>query len=101
MMISVIERTRVPGFGQAGGKSGLPNHLSVDYPDGRTRELRKITDLKVPAGARVRVRCGGGGGYGPPAERDRDAVLKDLRDGFITLPAARAQYPHAFETTEA
>jgi N-methylhydantoinase B len=41
--------------------------------------------------------CGGGGGYGPPSERDREAVLADVRDGYVSEEQARKHYPHAFE----
>jgi N-methylhydantoinase B len=40
---------------------------------------------------------GGGGGYGPPGERDREAVLADVREGYVSEAAAREHYPHAFE----
>jgi N-methylhydantoinase B/oxoprolinase/acetone carboxylase alpha subunit len=29
----------------------------------------------------------GGGGYGDPAERDREAALRDLQDGKVTARA--------------
>ena len=97
-LISVIERTRVAGgFGQRRGHSGTRNRLCIDYPDGQTRELRKATDLKVPAGARVRVWAGGGGGYGDPAERDPEAVRRDVRDGVLSAATARRIYAHALQ----
>jgi N-methylhydantoinase B len=34
----------------------------------------------------------GGGGYGPPAERAREAVERDLREGKLTREAARREY---------
>jgi N-methylhydantoinase B len=34
----------------------------------------------------------GGGGWGDPLARDPDAVLRDVRDGFVTLDAALADY---------
>lgn len=35
---------------------------------------------------------GTGGGYGDPAERDRDLVAADLRDGLITAEEANDVY---------
>ena len=35
---------------------------------------------------------GGGGGYGPPLERDPEAVLNDVLDGYVSLEAARRDY---------
>jgi N-methylhydantoinase B len=98
MLISVIERTRVPGFAQGGGLRGTPNRFRVEYPSGEIRELRKITDLKVPAGTLIHVWCGGGGGYGKPSERDPAAVRRDVRDGVVTREAASRLYPHVATT---
>lgn len=34
----------------------------------------------------------GGGGYGDPFERDPEAVLRDVRDGYVSTAAARESY---------
>lgn len=34
----------------------------------------------------------GGGGYGNPLERSVDAVLADVRDGFVSIEAALQDY---------
>lgn len=100
-IISVIERTKVPGWAQRGGRQGSTNRLFVDFPDGSTTEFMKITDLKLPKGARVRLYCGGGGGYGPPGKRSPDLVQDDVLNGVVSLEAAREHYPHAFDLAEA
>jgi N-methylhydantoinase B len=46
----------------------------------------------VPAGDRVIVAMPGGGGMGPPNERDPAAVRRDIRLGYVTKTAARAEY---------
>ncbi len=35
---------------------------------------------------------GGGGGYGPPSERDRAAVARDVAEGYVSADAARRDY---------
>jgi N-methylhydantoinase B len=35
---------------------------------------------------------GGGGGFGSPAERDPEAVRRDVREGYVTAEAARRDY---------
>jgi N-methylhydantoinase B len=95
-LISVMERTKAPSWGQQGGLAGVPNRLVLSYPDGRDVETRKVTGLQVPAGTLVQIRCGGGGGYGPPSERCPDAVHVDLRLGLLSEAAARRYYPQAF-----
>ena len=51
----------------------------------------------MPKDAVLELTTGGGGGYGPPAERAREAVERDLKAGYISEGYARANYPHAFE----
>jgi N-methylhydantoinase B len=95
MLISTIERTQVPGWAQCGGLSGVPNRLEIDFADGHTETLRKVTNLNVPAGSRLRIYLGGGGGYGAPGNRSAEAVRGDLLNGMITMQHARKYYPHA------
>jgi N-methylhydantoinase B len=35
---------------------------------------------------------GGGGGYGPPSEREPDAIRRDVREGYVSAEAARRDY---------
>jgi len=35
---------------------------------------------------------GGGGGFGSPSERDREALNRDIREGYISAEAARRDY---------
>jgi N-methylhydantoinase B len=46
----------------------------------------------VPADTVVTIRIPGGGGYGPAFARDPARVLADVRDGYVSLQAARAAY---------
>ena len=40
----------------------------------------------------VSLRLPGAGGYGDPTERDPALVLRDVRDGKVSLEAARRDY---------
>jgi N-methylhydantoinase B len=91
----VVERTKNPPWGLEGGGLGRPNNCYVHYPDGRTVEVPKATRFLVPKGAVLELTSGGGGGYGPSAERSKDAVERDLREGYISDAFARKHYPHA------
>jgi N-methylhydantoinase B len=91
-----IERTRTAPWGLAGGEEARPNRAVLTHPDGTELPLGKATAVKVPRGSTLAVLCAGGGGYGPPAERDPEAVRADVREGFVSEAAARDSYPHAF-----
>lgn len=95
-MMTVIERTKEPSWGQAGGQSGVANRVVLSYPDGRVVATTKVTGLELPQGTRVEVLCGGGGGYGEPAKRSREDVIRDVQLGYLSDAGARETYPHAF-----
>jgi N-methylhydantoinase B len=95
-IVSIVERTKEPSWGQAGGLPGMANKFILRYPDGRDQEITKVTGLPVPAGSVVRLRCGGGGGYGSPREREVEAVKADIRLGYVSEAAARKHYPQTF-----
>lgn len=100
MLISTIERTTVPSWGQQGGLPGTPNRFEIDFADGHTEIVRKTTDRRIPRGSRFRVYCGGGGGYGSPAERAPEAVRRDLLNGVVTPEYVRKFHPHALTGRE-
>lgn len=70
---------------------GLPGGAAVIAIDDGTRPHPK-SRTSVEPGRRVTLLYAGGGGFGPPRERDRAAVLADLRDGYITAEAAKRDY---------
>jgi N-methylhydantoinase B len=91
-VISEMERTKRPGWAQAGGLPGASNRFEIDFPNGKTRTVIKATDLPVPEGSRLRIYCGGGGGYGDPRQRDPSAIELDLRDGLVTQAHVEQYY---------
>ncbi|MBF0474624.1 MAG: hydantoinase B/oxoprolinase family protein [Deltaproteobacteria bacterium] len=96
-----------PAFGAHGGKDGTLNKIELTYPDGRyylctTKDL--VTD--VPAGTIYFQQAGGGGGYGDPKLRPVHLVVKDVRNGVVSVDAARNDYgviidPKTFDVDEA
>jgi N-methylhydantoinase B len=84
---ALADRTHVPAPGADGGHDGAPGEVSVD---GRPLPTKRLTSLAPDA--RVRLDLPGGGGVGDPRERDPQAVLRDVVDGYVTLEAARELY---------
>jgi N-methylhydantoinase B len=86
-----IDQTN-PAFAPHGLLSGLPGRSSriLLRIDGRARRVPTKTTLTVPAGGDVVVETAGGGGWGPPIERDPDALAADVRDGVVTARGSRA-----------
>ena len=93
---TAVERTKNAPWGLVGGGTARPNGAAVRFEDGRYVSIPKTTRFLVPKGAVLELTTGGGGGYGPPAERPKEAVERDLKSGYISEEFARKHYPHAF-----
>ena len=52
----------------------------------------KVTGVKLAAGQRLRIESPGGGGWGDAHQRDPNAVVGDVRNGFITAATAANVY---------
>ncbi len=84
----------VPPFGILGGESGAP----VASYAARGDAIRpfptpgKVGGHAMDAGDAVILQSAGGGGYGDPLERDPQAVLEDVEEGYVSEVAARDVY---------
>jgi N-methylhydantoinase B len=78
-------------FGLYGGGPGRP---SMNYlnPDRDPAPLASKLTMTMKKGDLFRHEVAGGGGWGDPLERDPALVLKDVRNEFVSLRAAREEY---------
>ena len=83
-----FERVKFPARGRNGGGPG--ERGSVSLKSGV--ELKPKGLQVVPAGERLVIEMPGGGGMGPAAERDPDAVRRDVRLGYLSSEAAKRDY---------
>ena len=79
-------------FGLFGGGPGGPNRIELATPDGATLVPRSKDVVAIPRGTVFRQWAGGGGGYGDPLARPAELVAAEVRDGVISLEAARRVY---------
>jgi len=82
-----------PAFGLMDGGDGTLNRIELQYPTGEVY-VTTTKDLirNVPAGTRYYQVAGGGGGHGSPFERPAEKVREEVRDGIISIGAARDDY---------
>jgi N-methylhydantoinase B len=85
-----------------GLESGLPGRtgrcaLNPNTPKEKIIPSRYSDHLLQP-GDVVRLETPGGGGLGNPLERDPESVLRDLRNGYVSLEKARELYGVVIET---
>jgi N-methylhydantoinase B len=69
---------------------GGPGGTAAVTVNGDAVHPKKTISLKP--GDVYAVRCAGGAGYGDPRERAPDAVLRDVRDGYVSAASARRDY---------
>lgn len=86
------DRQKFAPFGLFGGKEGAKGQfvLNPDTAEERVMKSKGLDHLK--AGDVVSLRLPGAGGFGDPSQRDRDALLRDIRDGKVSLTSARKDY---------
>ena len=63
-----------------------------DVRSGESEIIYKSKAYPLSPGDSIIVETGSGGGYGPPSERARDLVERDVRRGFISAEAAAEDY---------
>lgn len=88
----IVEQTKFPAWGLFGGKSGLPNAGLINLGTSKEKLVGKVSSYPILKGEGWSCRGGGGGGWGDPFERDVNAVLNDVRQGYVSLQGARRDY---------
>lgn len=80
-------------FGLFSGKAGSLNKLELTYPDGYLHTPKSKDVIRgIPKGTIFHEIAGGGGGYGNPLKRPLEKVLKDVRNGFVSIEKAKEDY---------
>ena len=89
MLFLSVERVLNPARGRFGGADGATGRIRIGQngPD-----LPGKGEVRIKAGETLIFETPGGGGYGPPAERGREHVQRDLDQGLISRGAAREIY---------
>jgi N-methylhydantoinase B len=79
------------GFGLAGGRAGREGIAVMDPGTARERPAPQYAIEELPPSV-FRLLSPGGGGWGDPGRREARAVERDVRNGVVSLEAARETY---------
>jgi len=86
-------RTRTAPFGLKGGKPGAKaKHVLIDAENNEKKLVSKGPPVGLKPNARVAYMPAGGGGIGDPLNRVPDSVLEDVKNGYVSLEAAKREY---------
>ncbi len=85
-------RTASRPWGMAGGREGSINEAWHLKKNGERVRYTMATAVRGERGDVFRLVSATGGGFGKPAERPREKVLADLKNGYITAAQAKRYY---------
>ena len=87
-----LERFVFRPWGVTGGGPGAVCRVIVNRGTPAERDLGKIDMYVAEKDDVVTILTAGGGGFGDPFDRDPEAVLRDVRAGFVSAEAAGRDY---------
>src|SRR6516162_893733 len=82
------ERQRTQPWGLQGGLPGAFSETILRRANGEEYKMHKETVI-IKKGDSIRIITSGAGGWGNPLERDPQMVVKDVRNGVVSLKRAR------------
>ena len=91
-LTATFGRHKFVPWGAAGGHPGSRNEVRIFHADGREVVIGKCARYPLKRGEVARLVTGTGGGWGSPLERPVEAVIEDVRDGYVSLEQAEQDY---------
>jgi N-methylhydantoinase B len=89
---NLSDRYRCRPYGVHGGDPGQLGATVLNPGTQEERILESKGTYMLAPGDVISFRCSGSGGFGPPTARDREAVRRDLQEGYISPDVARLTY---------
>jgi N-methylhydantoinase B len=89
---AMFDRVKCPPWGVQGAKEAKPGQITVVKKSGAREIIYKSKGYPLEPGDEIIVETGGGGGYGPPSERPRELLERDVRRGYVSVEAAEREY---------
>jgi N-methylhydantoinase B len=87
-----FDRAKMPSWGLFGGEAGASPRVEVQPVGEPPCVVHKVEQLALPRGSTFVCVTGGGGGFGAPEERNPEAVLEDVLDGYVSSESALERY---------
>ncbi len=84
----MFERVQYPARGREGGHDGACGRVALKHG----KSFRGKGKERIPPGATLVLETPGGAGIGSPLERARERVAADVKEGVVTVAAAREIY---------
>ena len=95
------DRSVTPAWGIFGGSGARPPEVVINQGRHSEQKVMKGTGIRLKSGDVISTRTGGGGGYGDPSKRSREDIDADIREGNISVAAAKQEYGYNGDTVDA
>jgi N-methylhydantoinase B len=92
VLSNLTDRHVFAPYGLDGGGDGTLGSIVLNPGTAGERRLHSKERVRLERDDVVSFRCAGSGGVGAAAERPRDKVAADVREGLVTPAAARRDY---------
>ncbi|MFT5349287.1 MAG: N-methylhydantoinase B [Planctomycetota bacterium] len=79
-------------IGIEGGLGCAPHQMNLSHADGSNDEMDGNRMYTFNTGDKISIVSSGGGGYGDPKKREASSVLRDVRNGLVSIELARDLY---------
>lgn len=104
----MMTRTKSGPPGLNGGLPGRCGRSYLNYGENSQRiiggttpenswQMSLFSNFPLKSGDAYTAECPGGGGWGDLLDRDPEAVLDDVRDGFVSPQSAQREYGVIFD----
>lgn len=88
------QRYAIPAQGLFGGEPGSPSRWVVNEGTDREYDLPPSgPTIELEHGDTLSLYSAGGGGYGPPEERPKELIDRDVKFGYVTKEGSSAYRP--------
>ena len=90
------ERAKFPATGVQDGWPGRLAKVEILDSDGSARQVPVAGRYELLPNQAIRIQGAGAGGFGPPGERDPEAVRRDVESALVSVEGARRDYGVVF-----
>lgn len=91
-LTAAYSKGKNPTWGYANGNDGGNNYLTITGKDGNTQRQSYASNMPIDTGTQVTIYTANGGGFGNPANRNKEQVMYDLKNEYITVDTAKQVY---------
>lgn len=89
-VIRRFDKAKFPPRGLAGGQDGARARFVTGLGMPEEREVFASGRYEMKADAKFLLQTAGGGGYGPPLERDKANIARDITEGYVSREPGEA-----------